>query len=218
MSYKSLRQDCPTRLFHKFVPQEWPTRVSYKSVPQECPTTVSHNSFPQECRTRVSHESVPQECPTRVSYNGVLQGYSQECPTRVASKCFSQSCSIRMSYRSVPREFPTRVSRRVMKVSHESVPQEPSTGVSPARVSKHVWAFVLEYVFAFGFVGSILFFYMCGMMTLSLKQKTAPRRQPRRILPSKHKAIEFSPCLVKYEGKTRWQSATITFAMWVLHS
>ena len=44
------------------------------------------------------------------------------------------------------------------KVSHESVPQERSTRVSPTRVSKNVWAFVFEYVFAFGFVGSILLF------------------------------------------------------------
>ena len=52
------------------------------------------------------------------------------------------------------------MSHRVTKVSHESVPQERSTRVSPTRVSKNVWAFVFEYVFAFGFVDSICFFFL----------------------------------------------------------
>ena len=40
-----------------------PARVSYKSVPQECPVrvfhkSVSHKSVPEECPTRVSYKSV----------------------------------------------------------------------------------------------------------------------------------------------------------------
>ena len=46
-----------------------------------------------------------------------------------------------------------------MKVSHESVPEERSTRVSPTRVS--IWAFAFEYVLAFGFVGSSMFFVSC---------------------------------------------------------
>ena len=56
--YRSVPQECPTRVSHKSVLQEYPTRVSYKSVPQECPTRVSRNSVPQECPTRVSHKSL----------------------------------------------------------------------------------------------------------------------------------------------------------------
>ena len=67
MSYKSVPQECPTRVSHKSVPQECPIRVSHKSVLQECPTRVSYKSGPQECATRVSHrvsrKSVLQECP-----------------------------------------------------------------------------------------------------------------------------------------------------------
>ena len=47
--------------------------VPYRSVPQECPTRVSHKSVLQEYPTRVSYKSVPQECPTRVSYESVPQ-------------------------------------------------------------------------------------------------------------------------------------------------
>ena len=73
MSYRSIPQECPTRVSHKSVPQECLTRVSYKSVPQECPTRVSHKSFLQECPTRVSYKSVLQECPRRKSHKSVLQ-------------------------------------------------------------------------------------------------------------------------------------------------
>ena len=62
-----------------------------------------------------------------------------------------------MSHKSVLQECPARVSRRVTQVSHESVPQERSTRVPPTRVLKSVWATVFESVFAFGFVGSVLF-------------------------------------------------------------
>ena len=73
MSYRSIPQECPTRVSHKSVPQECPTRASYKSVPQECPTRVSHKSFLQECPTRVSYKSVLQECPRRKSHKSVLK-------------------------------------------------------------------------------------------------------------------------------------------------
>ena len=55
MSYKSVPEECPTRV----------SRVSHKSVPQE---SHKSKSVPQECPTRVSQKSVPQECPTRVSF------------------------------------------------------------------------------------------------------------------------------------------------------
>ena len=57
-----------------------------------------------------------------------------------------------MFHKSVPQEYSPRVSHRVTKVSHESVPQEST------RVSMNVCAFVVEYVFAFRFMGSILSF------------------------------------------------------------
>ena len=49
--------------------------MSYKSVPQECPTRVSQKSVPQECPLRVSYKSVSQECPIRVSYRSVVWTY-----------------------------------------------------------------------------------------------------------------------------------------------
>ena len=74
MSYKSVPQECPTRVSHKSVPQECPIRVSHKSVLQKCPTRVSYKSDPQEC-PRVSCKSVLQGCPTRVSYKSVIWTY-----------------------------------------------------------------------------------------------------------------------------------------------
>ena len=111
--------------------------MSHKSVPQECPTRVSHKSVPQQCPLRVSHKSVPQQCPTRVSYKSV----PQELPTRVSHKSFLLECPTRVSRKSVPQEFPTRVS-------HKSVLQEC-----------HLDICSFSNVFAFGFVGSILFFF-----------------------------------------------------------
>ena len=49
--------------------------MSYKSVPQECLTRVYLKSVLQEYPTRVSHKSVPEECPTRVSYKSVIWTY-----------------------------------------------------------------------------------------------------------------------------------------------
>ena len=82
------------------------------------------------------YKSVAQECPIRVSYKSV----SQECPTRVFHK-------------GVPQECPTSD----IKECATSILQECTTRVSPTRVSKIVWVFFCEYVFAFGFVGSMLF-------------------------------------------------------------
>ena len=70
MFYKSVSQECPTRVSHKSVLQECPTRVSQMSVLQECPTRVSYKSVPQECYKSVL-QSVPQECPTRVSFGHI---------------------------------------------------------------------------------------------------------------------------------------------------
>ena len=56
----------------------------------------------------------------------------QECPTRVSYKSVPQECPTRVSYKSVQQECPTRVSFGHISFSN---------------------------VFAFGFVGSILFFW-----------------------------------------------------------
>ena len=77
----------------------------------------------------MSYKSVLQECPRRVSHKSVLQ----ECPTRVSHQSVPQECPRRVSHKSSLQECPTRVSQK-------SVPRE-----CPTRV------------FAFGFVGSILF-------------------------------------------------------------
>ena len=84
---------------------------------------------------RLSHKSVPQECPARVSQMSV----PQECPTRVSRKSVPQECPARVSHKSVPQECPVRVS-------HKSVLQEC-----------HLDICSFLNVFAFGFVGSILF-------------------------------------------------------------
>ena len=86
----------------------------------------------------MSDKSVLQECPTRVSYK------SHECPTKsVPQKWVSYKVSHTRVRKSVPQRFPKRMC---------------PTKVSPTRVSKTNCMFVFEYVFAFGFVGSILFF------------------------------------------------------------
>ena len=92
MSYKSVPEECPTRVSQNSAPQELPTRVTHKSVLQ-----VSHKSVLQECPTRVSCKSAPQECPTRVTHKSFLQ----ECPTRVSRKSVPEECPTRVSYKSV---------------------------------------------------------------------------------------------------------------------
>ena len=133
---------------HKSVPQQCPLRVSHKSVPQQCPTRVSYKSVPQELPTRVSHKSFLLECPTRVSRKSV----PQELPTRVSHKSFLLECPTRVSRKSVPQEFPTRVS-------HKSVLQEC-----------HLDICSFSNVFAFGFVGSILFFPRLYGTTVSSRE------------------------------------------------
>ena len=94
MSYKSVPQECPTRVSRKSVLQECPKTVLRKSFlqewparAQECPTRVS-----QECPTRVSCKSAPQECPTRVTHKSFLS--LQEYPTRVPRKSVLQECHL----------------------------------------------------------------------------------------------------------------------------
>ena len=86
----------------------------------------------------MSYKSDPQECPVRVSrvfHKSVLQ----ECPIRVSHKSVLQECLTRVSRKSDPQECPKRVS-------HKSVLQEC-----------HLDICSFSNVFAFGFVGSILF-------------------------------------------------------------
>ena len=99
----------PTR-----VPQEFPekisTGVSYKSVPQECPTRVLHQSFPQKHPTRGSSESVPKECPARVFHDkSVAREFPEPFSTRVSHKSVLQDCPTRaprtrVFYKSVPQK------------------------------------------------------------------------------------------------------------------
>ena len=98
---------------------------------------MTNKSVLQECPKRVSHKSVPQECPTRVPHKSV----PKECPTRVTYKSVAHECPTSVSYRSASQEC-TRVSHKC--VSYKSVKNCLSVG--------------FEYVFAFGFMGSILFY------------------------------------------------------------
>ena len=95
----------------------------------------------------VSYNTAPQECPTKGSYKSV----PQECPARMCTRVSYKSVPLRVSPKNVLQERPTRVPNK-------SVRQECPTKVSPTRVSKIVWAVVFEYVLAFGFAGSILFY------------------------------------------------------------
>ena len=94
----------------------------------------------------MTHKSVLQECPRRVSHKSVLQ----ECPTRVSYKSPPQECPTRVSYKSVPQEFPTRVS-------HKSVLQERPVRETSVLQECHLDICSFSKVFAFGFMGSILF-------------------------------------------------------------
>ena len=116
---------------------------------------MSHQSVSQECPLRVSYRSIPQECPTRVSHKSVLQ----ECPARVTHKSVPQEFPARVTHKSVPQECPTRVSQK-------SVPQECPTRVSFGHIS-------FSNVFAFGFVGSILFtFFFASIQCLLVHGET----------------------------------------------
>ena len=103
----------------------------------------------QLCSTQVVREAASGSCGLRTvnlcsQITSEYVSVVRECPTKV-------------SHKSVLQECPARVCHIVTKMSHESVPQERSRSVSPKRMSKDVWAFVFERMFAFGFVGSILF-------------------------------------------------------------
>ena len=63
-----------------------------------------------------------------------------------------------MSYKSVPQEFPTRVAHKSVL---QSVPQECPTRVCFGHISFSI-------VFAFGFVGSILFFQRLSVIWQAL--------------------------------------------------
>ena len=122
------------------VPQVCPTRVFRKRVPKECPTRVSaYKTVSREWPTGVTNKSV---CPARVSHKNVLQ----ECPARVSYKSGPQECPTRVVRKSVPEE---RVSK--------SVPQK--CFLQGCHKLLECFAFEYEYVFAFGFVGSILLFF-----------------------------------------------------------
>ena len=122
--------------------------MSYKSAPQEfhCPTKEADKSALIECPTRVSHKSTSPECSmTRVSCESV----TQECVTKVSRKNGLQERPTRVSHEGVTQECFTRVSNK--STAYKSVLQE-----CPTRVSNNVWPFVVECVFAFGFVHLVL--------------------------------------------------------------
>ena len=177
VSYKCFLQGFSTRVSYESVPQECPARVSHKSihkkVGQECSASVPHKSAP----TRVSHKSVRQEClreynsdvykSVPVSHKSILQecfarvSRERECHTRAWD--VPQECPARVSYKSVSQECPTRCPSRVRKsapqkiskenVSHKRVPQECLLQECQTLFG----CLFFEDVFAFGFVGYILF-------------------------------------------------------------
>ena len=114
--YKSVSQECPTRVFrksvpHKSVPQECPksaksechTRVPRnKNVRQECPARVSHKNVLQESPTRVSYKNVPQECPTRAS---AIPGAQESHMSGVRQECVLQGCPARAHHKRVPQKL-----------------------------------------------------------------------------------------------------------------
>ena len=100
----------------------------------------------------MSYVSVPRECCARahlrVSHKSVLR----ECPARVPPHADE----------SVALECPTRAF--YTSVSHKSV--------------ENVWTFVLECVFAFGFVGSIYSFNIDQFVLFSTCTRKGFRKKP----------------------------------------
>ena len=88
--FKSVLQECPTRLPHK---SECLTRVLHKSVPQEFCTRVSHKS---ECRARMSHKRFPQEYPTRVANKRAPQECQPICGRLFSSACAHSVCVVHL--------------------------------------------------------------------------------------------------------------------------
>ena len=146
MSYKSVPQECPTRVSYKSVPQECPTRVSHKSFRQECPIRVSHKSVLQECPTRVSYKSGPQECATRVSYRVSRKSILQECPLDIlvfrsclhsgswVPSCFCKYITWQMPQKTLLRELanstvlPNRPTSTLRTASTLTVLDRPTRG------------------------------------------------------------------------------------------
>ena len=83
---------------------------------------------------------------------------AQEYRVRVPGTVFHKSVLQRVSHKSVLQHCPTRVSHESV---HKSVLQE-CLPQGCQKVSNNVRASVFKYVFAFGFVGSILFFQSHG--------------------------------------------------------
>ena len=100
---------------------------------------MSSKSVKKECQARVSSKSVKQECPAKVSSRSV----QQECQARVSRKSVQQECQARES-------FQEWLARRCASHLHKE-----KTMIS-ARVFVHS---ALHKVTAFGFVGSIRFFF-----------------------------------------------------------
>ena len=86
----------------------------------------------------------------------------QECLTRVSQKSDPQECPIRVSHKSVLQERPVREPPRV---SRKSVLQECPRRVSHKSVLQECHLDICSFlnVFAFGFVGSILFNFFSNL-------------------------------------------------------
>ena len=153
MPTKSVEQEFPAKVSSKSVLQ----RVSRKSVKQEFPARVSSKSVKKECQERVSRKSVKQDC--------LVKSVQQKCQARVSSKNVE-----RVSGKSVlPRVSSKRVLSRVpcktlllLDDSAGHLHKEKTSMFISALVSVHS---ALHKVTAFGFVGSIRFYFTLAQQT-----------------------------------------------------
>ena len=145
--------------------KECQERVSSKSVQQECPARVLRKSVKKECQARVLRKSVKKECQARVSCQDCpVKSVQQKCQARVPSKSVQQECQERVSCKSVlPRVSSKRVLSRVpcktlllLDDCASHLHKEKTSIFISALVSVHS---LLHKVTAFGFVGSIRFFF-----------------------------------------------------------
>ena len=118
----------------------------------------------------------------------------QECPTRVSCKSVPQECPTRVTHKSILQECPRRVS-------HKSVLQEC-----------HLDICSFSNVFAFGFVGSILFFVLHNSWA-NLLACSFPVTSPKRVfLPSQKKTeVLGSPLLRPLSQHSKPDSKPLPF-------
>ena len=151
MRSKSVQQECLAKSVQQVSSKTVLSGVLCRSVKQERPAKVSSKSVKKECPARVSTKSVL----SRVSDKSVRQ----ECLTRVSSMILSRY-STKMSRKSVQQVCPIRVFRkRFLSRDKKSVKQECPTRLSHKSVLQGCPIQEFSNMGAFGFVGSISFFY-----------------------------------------------------------